>query len=269
MTPDAQQTFGGHGSNTEVPCFLVVDDEEYARHALRRLLKIILGHGKFELFEAACGRDAIEVLDRVSVQCVLLDIEMPGGDGTEWMPRMLERRPSAAIVMVTGVHDERRAVDAMKNGALDYLVKGSISPWSLERAISGALDKIGMRLAMERQREQLLIAERHRVMIESLGAACHHLGQPLSVVTFCLDILRRQQTGPNMGKLIADCAEAVDDVNRVLEKLRHVATYRTEPYIGVDSDSHMVRERILKIDPMDEDGPSGVKGGQQAGCPGK
>jgi len=229
--------------------FLVVDDEEYARHALCRVLKIIGGNGNVKLFEAPGGQDAVDLMETVPMECVLLDIQMPGGDGTDWMPRMLQLQPNAAIVMVTGIHDEERAVEAMKKGALDYLVKGSISPWSLQRAIVGALDKISMRLDMEKQREQLLIAERHRVMIESLGAACHHLGQPLTILTLCLDILGRQQTDPNMTTLIRDCVQAVDQVNEVIDKLRRVAAYRTEPYIWSDDDGvRQTRERILKID---------------------
>lgn len=169
MTDLGQTACGANDFEASGTNLLVVDDEENARRALRRLLTIVQDRGTFNVFEASAGQEALTLMQDVPMQCVLLDIQMPGGAGTEWLPRMLESQPNAAVIIVTGAHNEEQAVDAMKRGALDYLVKGSISPWSLQRAIINGLETVRMRSALDKQREQLLIAERHPSFI---GAAC-------------------------------------------------------------------------------------------------
>ena len=182
------------------------------------------------------------------MDCVLLDQRMPGGDGVDWIARFLETYSYLAIVMVTGQGDEATAVSAMKRGAVDYLVKGSISAEALQCAVSNAVEKMAMRRTMEEQRQALLIAERHRAMIESLGSACHHLGQPMSVVTMCLEIMKRQSWGPSVQDLVDKCDTAVESVNDILAKLQRVSVYRTEPYLSTEGgDAEQPGSRILTI----------------------
>ncbi len=210
---------------------LIVDDEEYARRALRRLIQIVDWDGPCQVHEAAEGKDALAILRTNPINCVLLDIQMPGGEGDEWLPTITEERPDVPVIMVTGVHDEERAVATMKNGAMDYLVKGSISPWSLQRAILNALEKIKMQAKVGRQREQLLMAERQRTMLESLGAACHHLGQPAAVLNFCLEALAGEQLSVEGQRLIERSTEALGKINNILWRMQRTTTYRTETYI--------------------------------------
>ncbi len=89
----------------------------------------------------------------------------------------------------------------------------------------------GLRKALEQQQHVLLKAERHRVMLQSIGAACHHLGQPATALRMRLYLMREKvQTVEEMDEIdesIRD-AEAIGDV---LIKLREVSEYRTEPYL--------------------------------------
>jgi len=220
---------------------LVVDDDAAFRESIQRLLWVIRESLPTRAFEAACGNDAMSVLKKEDIDCILLDQRMPGGTGVEWIVKFLEADRNLAIVMVTGEGDEQTAVQAMKNGAADYLVKGVVSAESLQRAITNAVEKMEMRTA-------LLIAERHRGMIESLGSACHHLGQPMSVMTMCLDIMKRQKWGPKVQELVDKCDDAVEAVNDILEKLQAVSAYRTEPYLPErEGEGHGSDKRILKI----------------------
>lgn len=241
--------------NTDTPhCVLVVDDDPRYRESMQRLLWTLNEIFPVRTLEAADGAQAMELLRKDRVSCMLLDHRMPGGTGVEWIARFLTIDPFLAIVMVTGQGDEATAVRAMQQGAMDYLVKGSISAEAIHRAVTNAVEKMAMRRTMDKQREVLLVAERHRVMIESLGAACHHLGQPMSTVTMCLDILRRQPAGPTVQAMVAKCEEAVEAVNDILERLQRVSIYRTEPYLSRDGDAtHLPEDRILSID----DAPAG------------
>jgi PAS domain S-box-containing protein len=81
--------------------------------------------------------------------------------------------------------------------------------------------------------------ERQRVMLESLGAACHHLGQPATMLMANLGIIKARLDTPD--KLIPDLVEnsldAVTRLGEVLHKLNEVNEYRTTRYVGSDSDS--------------------------------
>ena len=90
------------------------------------------------------------------------------------------------------------------------MVKGSITPETLLRTVLNAVQKIQMRLALEKQRAGLMEAERQRVMLESLGAACHHLGQPATVITAYLHLMKDSETSPERMVMIKNCLEAVE-----------------------------------------------------------
>lgn len=87
-----------------------------------------------------------------------------------------------------------------------------------------------MQAALESQQRELLEAERHRVMINSLGAACHHIGQPATLLRAHLHFLKNQSTGAKEHAEIEECEKALDDIADVLDKLRRVSAYRTVPY---------------------------------------
>jgi len=233
-----------------------VDDDADYRESMRRLLWTVNETFPVRLLEASEGAQAKEILQREHVDCVLLDQRMPGGSGVDWISEFLKADSYLPVVMVTGQGDEGTAVSAMKQGAMDYLVKGSISVEALLCAVTNAVEKMALRRSIAKQREALLSAERQRVMIESLGAACHHLGQPMTVVTMCLDIMKRQQWGPNVQELVDKCEEAVESVNDILTKLQRVSVYRTEPYLpAAEGGTPRSDERILCLSDAAADKP--------------
>lgn len=87
-----------------------------------------------------------------------------------------------------------------------------------------------MKVVIQSQSEEILEAERHRVMIQSIGAACHHIGQPLTVLQAYLDLVRREERDHEVIANLSKCQGAVDTLSDVLDKLRHVSEYRTIPY---------------------------------------
>lgn len=236
--------------HTDSVCrILVVDDDARFRHSIERLLRSVDIHGdRCEVAEADGGEAALERLLAHETDCVLIDNCMPGGNGVEWIERLLEAQPTTALVMMTGNGDEETAVTAMKRGAMDYLVKGNIKPVALERAIGNAVEKRRLRNAVERQRRELLDAERQRVMFESIGAACHHLGQPATVLSAYLQLMKQQEKDPKLLRMVDASLESVQAIGDVLDRLRNVNAYRTEPYLtSPESCSERSDERILAI----------------------
>jgi two-component system response regulator HydG len=98
---------------------LVVDDEEAMRESLGAWLEKA-GH---EVDLAPSGREALDVLSRSPCDLALVDIKMPGMDGHELLQRIREEHPRLMVVMITAYGSIESAVDAMKQGATDYLLK--------------------------------------------------------------------------------------------------------------------------------------------------
>ena len=100
------------------PVVLVVDDDHGVRESFRLILE-----DRYEVLEAADGRQALERLRASPVDLVLLDIRLPEMDGIEVLERMKAVDDGVEVILVTAVKTVRIAVDAMKLGAFDYLTK--------------------------------------------------------------------------------------------------------------------------------------------------
>lgn len=115
---------------------LVVDDEVYVCKALRKFFE---GKG-YRVFEAYCGKEAIETYRRERADVVMLDIRMPGMDGIETLRRLREVDPQVGVIMITAIHEEDIAIKAMEEGAFDYITK-PVDPSYLELSL---ITKIAM-----------------------------------------------------------------------------------------------------------------------------
>lgn len=104
---------------------MIVDDEVSVRHLVSHFLKSE-GH---QVVEAESGDQALALAGDGSTEVILLDIDMPGIDGIETLRRLRSLVPHTTVIMLSGISDERRAVRALEEGALDYISK----PFELKR----------------------------------------------------------------------------------------------------------------------------------------
>ena len=146
---------------------LVVDDEDAIRQALERFITR-LGH------KAVMARDGVSALERVAqhrFDLMLCDVRMPGVSGVELVPKVLERDPDVAILMLTAVDEPRTAVECLKLGAYDYLIK-PVDLDELELAMRTALRR--RKLEIERRELERWLAtevsERTRELEEKTAA---------------------------------------------------------------------------------------------------
>jgi PAS domain S-box-containing protein len=101
----------------------------------------------------------------------------------------------------------------------------------------------------KRAEKAVMEADRQRVMLESLGAACHHLGQPATVLLANLGILRNKLDGQgeNMRHILDSSMESAEAISEILHKLNQVNEYRTTRYLDDDEDADHQESRILEI----------------------
>ncbi|HLB25741.1 MAG TPA: sigma-54 dependent transcriptional regulator [Nitrospirota bacterium] len=131
---------------------LVVDDEPGMRSLLSKVL--IKGGYFVNAFEA--GEEALQTLSEEEYDLAILDIEMPGMNGIELLKRIKQKDPSLSVVMITAYGSLQSAVEAMRQGAYDYLSK----PFEMEEI------KLVVEKALERERLIKENRELHRELEE-------------------------------------------------------------------------------------------------------
>jgi serine/threonine protein kinase len=120
----------------EKPSILIVDDEQL----IRRSVGEVLADLNYAVFEAGDGRECLAVLDRETIDIVLMDIQMPKLDGLETFRRMVRDRYRVDTIMMSGHGNIETAVAAIKCGAHDFLEK----PFSMAR-LKMSLDSVMQR----------------------------------------------------------------------------------------------------------------------------
>ncbi len=105
---------------------LIVDDAE----SMRVMLRDICTDMKLEVVgEAGDGAQAVTMYNEQSPDLVLMDITMPEMDGTEALRQILANDPNAQVVMITALGQKEQVLNAIKNGARDFIIK----PFDQER----------------------------------------------------------------------------------------------------------------------------------------
>lgn len=146
---------------TQQSSILIVDDNE----ADRSLYKEFLNDNNiysFHFYEAAMGKDAIELFNDKSPDCVLVDYFLPDMDGNQLVESLFVNENKTPVIMLTGQGDEEVAVKALKNGVIDYVKKNSITPETLSAVVFGAINQMLLQKEVKEKQEALAIEVKKR-----------------------------------------------------------------------------------------------------------
>lgn len=143
-------------TNPDAEYVLVVDDEDGIRLGAERIL-IRMG---LEVKTASRGNEALDIMSRENISIVLLDLKMPGIDGMEVLRQIKENNLNILVIVVTGYATVETAIEAMKQGAYDFIAK-PFEPDHLRIVVNRAREKI--RLTAE---TEILERERRRTLAD-------------------------------------------------------------------------------------------------------
>lgn len=141
---------------------LIVDDNDDLRFSLAQVVK----NEGFSFESAATGAAAIEVLYSSVIDIVFLDINLPDRDGIDLIADLKEISHDISIVMLTGINEAKTAVEALKAGALDYIVK----PFDIIQFKS-----VMHRLIQSRLIEKMVLLEEQELAGHRLVCACEQM----------------------------------------------------------------------------------------------
>ncbi len=137
----AQEKVNEHRKLFWVPALLLAEDEQVTRDRLARVLE----KENWKVFRAADGDEAVNIFAENKIDIVLLDISMPRKDGLQTLKEMNALSSDFQAIVFSGYGDEKTAIDAMRNGAINFLRK----PIDLDQLIV-SVEKAFERLNTER-----------------------------------------------------------------------------------------------------------------------
>jgi two-component system response regulator AtoC len=138
------------GKPGQPACIMVVDDEAVTRVSLSDALRL----EGYEVATAASGEEALSVLNKQGpFDLVVLDLKMPGMDGLEAATRIRETSSDTVVILLTAFGTMETAIEAVRQGAHDYLLKPTPVPEILESV------RKGLRKRQQGQRRQQLVQQ--------------------------------------------------------------------------------------------------------------
>jgi len=134
---------------------LIVDDSPEDRELYRRYLQRDQDYS-YSFIEAKSGKQGLEQWQQQPVDLILLDYRLPDLDGLEFLAQLPAPMlpPCLPVIIVTGQGNETIAVQAIKAGAQDYLIKEQITPEGLQLAVNGAIATLQLRSQLQQRIER-------------------------------------------------------------------------------------------------------------------
>jgi signal transduction histidine kinase len=135
---------------------LIVDDSPEDREMYRRFLSADSEY-VYEFAEAESGEEGLRLCRQQRFDCLLLDYRLPDVDGLSFLLQVgcdVEGVP-VPIIVLTGQGSESVAVEALNNGAQDYLSKNSLAEGNLQRAVQNAIDRVSLVRSVRRRTREL------------------------------------------------------------------------------------------------------------------
>jgi two-component system, NtrC family, response regulator AtoC len=139
-----------------MPSILIVEDEA----KMRRLLELNLGEDGFTTFSAGDAESGVKLLREHAIDLVLTDLKLPGINGLEFLQTIKRQNAALPVVVMTAFGSVETAVEAMKAGASDYVLK----PFSLTE----------MRMVIRKELDVHNLREENRSLREALGKRYSH-----------------------------------------------------------------------------------------------
>ncbi|MBI2193266.1 MAG: EAL domain-containing protein [Planctomycetes bacterium] len=200
------------------PCILIVEDSP--TEALR--LQLVLDDAGFEPAGVSLLSDALGRASEGGIDAIVLDLTLPDSEGLQTIARMIQAAPNVPIVVLTGQHDENLGLQALKEGAQDYLVKGQADGQALVRSI---------RYAIERQRMQMALKAAHDRMerLALIDPWTELLNRRGLERVYAIEVDRMKRGGSELVAVIVD----LDNFKRINDGLGYVVGDMVLKEVGI------------------------------------
>jgi DNA-binding NtrC family response regulator len=213
-------------NRVDKPTVLVVDDDPLVLAGFR---EVLLRDG-FDVTPAGSGREALEMLNTRTFDVVLTDMLMPKINGFDVLRYSREKAPDSIVIMVTGYASVRSAVEALRLGAYDYLIKPAEDEELLFRVRMG-VERLHMRKEL---RSKEIDVEKMKAIAHTAVTVNDQINTPLNVILNSAEYIR-MKTLPECGDLqqsLDFISQEVSKIKSVIQRLARIADPQLKEYAG-------------------------------------
>ena len=205
----------------------MVDDSAPDRKLCRIFLEEL--HGlDLQFFEESEAAKGLETCRAVAPDCVLLDYRLPDMTGLEFLDRLRADvppdEPAVPVVVVTGLNSESVAIEALRSGVQDYLLKEQLSPEGLGQAIQKAIQKVALirDLRQDHARLKRSLAEKE-VLLQEVH---HRIKNNFQVIASLLHLQALAITDPSATAVLSASQHRVEAMAMIHEQLHESVDLR-------------------------------------------
>jgi signal transduction histidine kinase len=193
---------------------LVIDDSRF----IRRKIKNVLSPRKYNLFLSESGEDGLEVLQKENIHLILLDVELDGMNGMEFLEIIRKEQKYAAIpiIAISGNDSPHIVARLLKHGATDFIKKPFIVEQLLLKCDLHIKNYQNVQL-LEEKTEELKKAE--EVKSRFLANMSHEIRTPLNAIVGFIDLLKHKNLDEESAKYIDTISEASKTLMGVLNDI--------------------------------------------------
>lgn len=195
-----------------------------------RLLDLILKKASYEVIIAQTGRKALEIVESILPDLILLDVMMPQLNGYE-VCILLKKNPKLEpipIIFLTSMTGTQDVVKGFEAGAADYVVR----PFNRVELLA----RIKTHIELKRSRDKVVELEKKNLALAMAATANHEINQPLTVISGNLYLLKESITKQGITEAQSDFLAMIDAaILRIKEQLahyRHAASMKYKQYSG-------------------------------------
>ncbi|WP_445635086.1 histidine kinase [Nostoc sp. DSM 114161] len=165
---------------------LIIDDSPEDRQVYRRYLLQDQEHS-YTILEAELGEEALALYQQFQPEGILLDFMLPDMDGLEFLAELQQQSKATmpAVIMLTGYGNESVAVQAMKSGVQDYLIKGQTTAERLRSTIYSAIKNTQLRQQLQCSEERFRTSVEN--MLDCFGICSAIRNDTGEILDFCVD----------------------------------------------------------------------------------
>ncbi|HUL45291.1 MAG TPA: response regulator [Bacteroidota bacterium] len=209
---------------------LLIDDDvdyvEVVRHYLHPFQ-----NWEFDVISANNQEQALRVLGgNHLVDVILMDYFLPGTNGVEIAKKIRESNIDVPMILLTSNRDFRIAIEAMKYGIVEYLIKEEVVDSILPRAIVNIVDRhrLGSRIAAAEK--QKLYSEKNAETVQELVVTlCHEFNNPLAAIKISADIILRQKISDEERAILTKLNQNIAQLEKQIVKLRDLSADKPQP----------------------------------------
>ena len=208
-------------AHSAAPRVLIVDDEA----SVRKVMAAVLTQVGVSCETAASAEEALRVLETREMDAVISDLQMPGMSGMDLLAKVRQSYPQTVFLMVTGVDDTRVGIQAMRQGADDYIVKpqqvdANIVLASLTRALH--VKRLEQEVENYRHHLEEIVAEQTQQLREALRQIERSYDHTLEVLGAAID-LRDSPTAGHSRRVFLYSIEIAKAMGGLENQMRNIA----------------------------------------------